>query len=281
MSGVEPLGSLDIYHADGISVITLANSANGNPLNTDLLKELDSALKQSLERIDTRVIVLRSNGTPFCIGMDLGALSKGMQGPEASSVLKFSIEAYSTILTRMYDGKKPILCVVDGDVRAGGVGLVCASDMVFATRRAQFTLSEVLFGLIPANVLPYLLGLRVSPQKARYIILSSKTITAEEALWYGIVDEVFDKDAIEKRLRACIKQLLRSSPDALAQVKQFTAENLWNPIAEFRAHAIDELIAIINSGKALSAIRAYQDGSTPDWFARFKPDQPLFLQEDS
>lgn len=281
MSGAEQLGRLDVYHADGVSVITLANSENGNPLNTELLKEFDIALKQSFERMDTRVIVLRSNGTPFCIGMDFGALSKGMQGPKASAILKYSIEAYSTILARMYDGKKPILCVVDGDVRAGGVGLVCAGDMVFATQRAQFTLSEVLFGLIPANVLPYLLGLRVSPQKARYIMLSSKTITAEEALRYGIVDEVYNIDAIEKGLRASIKQLLRSSPEALAQVKQFTAENLWNPIAEFRANAIDALTETIHSGKALSAIRAYQDGSTPDWFARFKPEQPLFLQEDS
>ncbi|MAG13733.1 MAG: hypothetical protein CMN78_03950 [Spirochaetales bacterium] len=281
MSGADSLEMIEVYHDRGLSVITLANSANGNPLNIDLLASLDNHFSQCLESRDTRVILLRSNGSPFCVGMDFAALSDGMDGPNAASLLRESIEAYSEVLARIYDGGKPVICLVDGEVRAGGVGLVCASDIVYATQRSQFSLSEVLFGLIPANVLPYLLGLRVSPQKARHLILTSKTATAEEALRYGMVDEVLVLDAMEKAVRTCVRQLLRSSPAALAAVKRFTGQNLWSSITELRKLAIEEQVDTIQAGDALSAVRAYRDGATPDWFTSFRPERPLFISDET
>ena len=280
MSGAESLGNLDVSHGNGVSVITLANSKNGNPLNPGLLNGLHDALEQSFHHDKTRVIILRSNGKRFCIGMDFIALSEGMEVSTAGTVLRASIETYSGILAQMYEGNKPVICLVNGEVRAGGIGLVCASDMVFATQSTEFTLSEVLFGLIPANVLPYLLGLRVSPQRARYLILSSKTISAQDALTYGIVDEIHDAEQMEKATRTVVRQLLRSSPDALSRVKQFTGELLWNPVSELRDRAIDELIGAVESGDALTAIQAFQNGETPEWFSRYKPEEPLFLEED-
>ena len=96
-----------------------------------------------------------------------------------------------------------------------------------AGEHATFELGEVIFGLIPANVLPYMLALRMSPQKARYLVMSSRRISASEALRLNLVDEVGRPvhDA-ERRVREIFKRLLCSSPRALAAAKEFTAELL-------------------------------------------------------
>jgi enoyl-CoA hydratase/carnithine racemase len=152
------------------------------------------------------------------------------------------------------------------------VGLVCACDIVVATEAASFELSEVLFGLIPANVLPYLLALRVPPQKARYLVLSSPRITASEALRLNLVDELLPStQAAERRLREIFGRLLRSSPRALSQAKDFTAALIGKTPGQAAALARRRLLRLLRDPQALQGVKAFRDGDLPPWFSRFKP----------
>ena len=141
---------------------------------------------------------------------------------------------------------------------------------------AHFELSEVLFGLIPANVLATIFGLRLSPQKARYLILTARRLAATEACALHLVDEVFAASTMDRSLRALFKQLLRSSPDALAETKRMTREILWHTPEEISHIARIRLPQLAMQPATRAGLAAFNDGLTPEWFARYKPTQPLF-----
>lgn len=262
---------VDFYSDSGVGVITLTHGEEGNRLTPELLAELESVFMSAFADENVRVVLLRSNGPAFCLGMDLSRLVD----EEDQRALERAVSAYGRLLLSIYLAAKPVVAVVGGEVVAGGVGLVAACDIVVAAEEAVFELSEVLFGLIPANVLPYLFCLRLSPQKTRYLILASKRIGAREAANIGLADECFAAEDMEKGVKALFKRLMRSSPSALARAKLFTQEIYGRDHAEVRAHAESTLLELAGSDGVRSALQAFQDGDTPEWFTAFRPARPL------
>ncbi|MBN1685730.1 MAG: enoyl-CoA hydratase/isomerase family protein [Spirochaetales bacterium] len=260
----------------GLLIVTLNRGKEGNPLTPHSLSALEAAFRKACADPAIRVILLRSNADTFCTGMDLPLLADN--GGDMTA-LEEAVTSYSSVLNAIYACDKPVICCVSGEVRAGGVGLVCCCDIVCATGDSVFSLSEVIFGLVPANVFPYLLGYRVTPQKARYLALTTRQLTAAEALSLGIVDELADRGKMEQTLKARIRQLMRCSPDALSRVKRVTAGMTWKDLQDARAIAVKTLTDIAADPAVLEAIRAFREGMTPSWFSTHKPSQKLFLEE--
>ena len=261
-----------------VAVLTLAESASGNRLTPKLISSLKSLLEESSRDPDVRIIVLRSGGPAFCLGMDLDGVTEAFsRGETGIDEVRNEILHYEKLLSLIHELPKPVVALVAGEVKAGGMGLVCAADIVLASETASFCLSEVLFGLIPANVLPYLLSLRITSQKARYLIMTAKLLSSEEAREIGIVDEVIDGSRGEKQVRALIKQLLRGAPGALAETKRFllAAEYEESTATSLRARARETLIRLLHSREFSEAVEAFGEGFTPGWFARYSPNRDL------
>ena len=267
---------LDVQEDCGLLILTLSRGALGNPLNKELLTIFENALSECEDNDDIRAVLVRSNTDRFCIGMDFNALM-GANTLGDRDALRNSITAYSRVLSRIYSLPKPVVCVISGEVRAGGVGIVCACDIVIATPDSELSLSEVLFGLVPANVLPYLLGLRVSPAKARYLVITSKVLTGREGYEAGLVDELAERDGIERAIRTHVRQIMRSSPKAIETAKRLSEELIWQDLDYRKRRAIETLDGLARNEQVLNAIQAYQEGMVPDWFARYKPSVNLYL----
>jgi enoyl-CoA hydratase/carnithine racemase len=203
--------------------------------------------------------------------MDLVSL----QNREDMDSVREALNNYVKACTSIFESDKPVIALVQGEVKAGGVGLACCCDVVLATPNSSFELGEVLFGLLPANVLPFILGNRVSLQKARYMVLTSKKIAAEEALRIGLIDEIFPAEKLERGVKNLIKRFLRSSPRALAEGKQFTLEIAHKIPKDVRDTAKEQLLSLIESQEAHKAIAAFNAGDLPAWFSSFKPEHPL------
>ena len=211
--------------------------------------------------------------------MDLGRLAEPA-AVHTGTAAEDAVARYADVLQTIFQAPVPIVCLIEGEVKAGGVGIACACDIVVAAEHASFELGEVIFGLIPANVLPYMLALRVAPQKARYLVLSSRRIPAVEALRLNLVDEVVsDRDA-ERRLREIFKRLLCSSPRALAEAKEFTAELFGTTPEEGSALARRKLLQLMRDPATIEGVKAFQEGHMPAWFTRFKPELPLSLSRE-
>lgn len=261
----------------GVFIVTLNRGDEGNPLNPDSLVKLQECLDYGISSNDIRVLLLRSNARTFCTGMDLDALS-GQSGGTAE--LRKAVEGYSGLLNAIYTAPKPVIGMVSGEVRAGGVGLACACDILCATPDSSFGLGEALFGLVPANVLPYLLGYRVTPQKARYLALTTRPISGEEAHRLGVVDELSGPEGMERLLKDRIRRLLRCSPEALGRIKSLTSQMPGIDRQSSIDAAVETLVEVASDPKVLTAIREFREGTTPPWFSRYKPSHKLFQEEN-
>lgn len=267
---------VESYTDCSVAVITLNNSENGNRLNYDSLQSISKMLNSSLLNDDVRVILFRSNGKNFCLGMDLEFLQQENENIELG---RESISLYVDLLLKIFQSPKPVVALINGDVKAGGMGLVGACDIILSSDVSTFELSEVLLGLIPANVLPFLFSLRLPPQKARYLILTAKRLDAAEAKALNIVDEVFPADEMEKGVKSVLKGLFRAAPHAVAETKHFTQKLLGKNLLEATNMAKEKLLELIGNPKVIEGITSFNEGGIPSWFGKCKLEKPLILGE--
>ena len=269
---------IEQYVDSQVAVVTLNDGEHGNLLGPEMLEELSDAFERSRKDPGVRAILLRSSGPDFCTGMDLARLG-GSTVDGGGGEAQRTVALYADLLDSIFSTGIPVVCFVQGEVKAGGVGLACACDIVLASDGAGFELGEVLFGLIPANVLPYLLAMRVPPQKARYLVVSSQRIPAAEAFRLNLVDEIVTQAGAEKRVREILKRLLRSSPRAIAEAKSFTSELIGKSPAEAAALGRRKLVDMLGDPAILGAVKAFQEGDVPPWFSRFTPERPLIVEK--
>lgn len=259
-------------HIDSnLAVITMQDSKTGNRLNKASLEELSQSFHSSIQNPETRAVLLRSNGPQFCYGMDLDYLQSIQKDIHEGEI---AVELFTELLSKIHKSPKPIIALINGDAKAGGIGLVAACDIVIASEQSTFELSEVFFGLIPANVLPFL-SLRLSLQKAKYLVLTAKKLSAQEAKSLNLVDEVFEEDSLEKEVKAIIKSIFRASPKALAEAKRFTQEIFHKTMDEACDLAKVKLLDLISEAEVLDGIKAFHAGELPIWFGKFKPEKPI------
>jgi polyketide biosynthesis enoyl-CoA hydratase PksH len=112
-----------------------------------------------------------------------------------------------------------VIAVVHGAATGGGVGLAAACDLVLAARGATFALTELLFGLLPAVIGPYL-AQRVSPARLRLWALGATTLDATVALQAGLVDGVADEPGLARETAAWVRRLARPPAEAVSLWKR-------------------------------------------------------------
>ncbi len=183
-------------------------------LNRQTIARLGADLDAAAADPASHVIVLAGGEAEFCRGLDLG---------EAACVdgAKPALNEFAACLRAIRLGEKPVIAVVRGAAAAGGIGLAAACDGVLAASDATFTLTELIFGLIPAIIFPYL-SERLSPQKLRWMVLRGQTLSAPEALQFGLADHVCAPEDVPKLLRQWVRQLRRAQPEAVALWKRLT-----------------------------------------------------------
>ncbi len=169
------------------------------------------------------VIVLAGGAGTFCRGIDFTALLAAQDAGALEVECARSVEAFVRCLRRIRSCGRPVVAAVDGETLAGGVGLAAACDLVVATERSTFGLPETLFGLIPAITLPVLLE-RMTPQKARLVILTGRSYGATEAQSLGLVDVVTSAEAFGATVHAHARSLARTSSDAVGTLRRLCAD---------------------------------------------------------
>ena len=203
------------YEPNGPVVnITFTRVKERNTISQKFLEELREALDIIESDSQVKAIVFRSAGPDFCSGMDFGEISQ----KRGSMLMRKASSLYFDLLQRFTSSSKIFIAVVNGRVNAGGVGLVSACDLIIAGNRASFSLSEALFGLIPANVLPFL-SRRVGFQKAYWMSLTTHPVDANLAWKMGLAD-VYGEDT-EELLRKQLLRVLKVSPDAVKRLKTY------------------------------------------------------------
>ena len=240
--------SIDITMHERVATVTLDRPDVRNAFNQATIAELALAFDELGRDEDVRAIVLAANGQAFCAGGDLNWM-KQMAGYSDAENLADATRL-ADMLRTIYLCPKPVIAKIQGDCYAGGMGLVAACDIAVVVEEANFCLSEVKLGLIPATISPYVIK-AMGENAARRYFLTAERFSAAEAHRIGFVHELVKADALDSAVAAIVKALVTNSPNAVRQAKELVREIAGRPVD-------DALLA--DSARRIAQIRASQEG---------------------
>lgn len=215
MTTAPPPPEIRVREAAGIRTIQFDRPAAKNALTTAMIAACAAALEDP-----PPVVVIEGGAADFCAGADFGAMVAGGYGDGDGAPAAADPAPLYDLWRRLAEGPFVSVCLVRGRANAGGVGFVAACDLALAEPGASFALSELLFGLHPACVYPFL-ARRVGPVRARFLALSTAPIAAATALAWGLVDACEpDGDAL---LRRHLRRVRHLDPAAIARFKRYAA----------------------------------------------------------
>ncbi|SFC14180.1 methylglutaconyl-CoA hydratase [Nocardioides terrae] len=203
--------------ADDVATITLDSPHNRNALSRQLVRELFAQLQRAAADEQAKVVLLTSSGRVFCSGADLSEAASGAaeDGPRAIVGLQRAIVAHP----------KPVVVALAGPVRAGGIGIVAAADIVIATKDADFALTEVKLGLAPAAISLTVLP-RLTSRAAAYTFLMGEKFPADAAADFGLVTTVVDGDDLAAEVVRVCASVASGAPQGLRETKALLARPL-------------------------------------------------------
>src|SRR5512146_2097342 len=173
---------------DNIAHITLNRPDAMNALNLEMAKEMLAAAMQCDETTGVRAVVLTGAGKMFCAGGDVKRFeTEGKHLPTYVRAITTYLHAATSCLARM---NAPVIAAVEGSAAGGGMSLALACDLVIAAESARFTAAYTRIGLCPDGSMTYSLSRLVGMRRALELTLTNRTLSAAEALDWGIVTAV-------------------------------------------------------------------------------------------
>ena len=232
----------------GVATLTLNRPDVRNAFNDDMIAELAQAFTALGAHADVRCIVLTAEGAAFCAGADLNWMRRMADYSHAENIADAA--QLADMLRVVYRCPKPTIARIQGDVYAGGMGLVAACDMAVSVDSAHYCLSEVKLGLVPATISPYVLRALGARAAHRYF-LTAERFDAAEAHRIGLVHEMTTADLLDAKVAELIGALVNASPLAVKACKLLVQD-----VAEREIN--NELIAL--TVKGIADIRSSEEG---------------------
>ncbi|MBO0853310.1 MAG: enoyl-CoA hydratase family protein [Nocardia sp.] len=244
--------------SDGFAVLTLDSPHNRNALSAKLVRELLDGLRRAGADEQARGVVLTHTGTTFCAGADL----KEALDADPAAAADIRTQWMVAVLRDLVELHKPVIARIDGNVRAGGMGIVAACDIVVAGPSSSFALTEARLGLAPFVISLTLLPRLTSRAAARYFQTGEK-FDAAEAERIGLITVAADDPAAETA-RLCT-ELRKGSPQGLAESKRLVNAAI---LAEFDV-AAEELAQrsgrYFGTPEVLEGMTAFFEKRPPRW----------------
>lgn len=202
---------------EGVATITLDSPRNRNALSKQLVTELFERMERAGSDDDAKVVLLRSADKVFCSGADLAEASADGMEEGARQIVALQ----RLILTL----DKPVVTEVLGAVRAGGIGIVAASDIALCAEAATFALTEVKLGLAAA-IISLTVHERMSPRAGALTTLGGEVFYGRAAASYGLVTEAVPAEALPARVAAVCASLATGAPQGLRESKRLLNRDL-------------------------------------------------------
>ncbi|QNI02751.1 enoyl-CoA hydratase/isomerase family protein [Halomonas sp. SH5A2] len=251
---------------NGVARLTLNRPEVHNAFDDSLIAELNAhlgKLKTLAEAGEVRVVVLGSEGKSFSAGADLNWMKR---------MVDYDLEdnlADSRKLAALMHGLDtlpcPTLCRVQGAAFGGAVGLAACCDVVIASGKAKFCLSEVKIGLSPAVISPYVQRALGERQMRRYA-LTAEVMDAETALKLGLAHQVVEHEALDSVVDAMLATLLAGSPQAQRATKALMTTVAQAPDSDdTREHTCQVIANLRVSHEGQEGLSSFFEKRRPDW----------------
>ena len=203
---------------DGVATVTLDRPDAANAINMDVGRDLLEAGLQIENDPAVRAVIVTGAGRHFCFGGDLnGMAGQGEAVARYLNELTTHIHAAIGCFTRM---KPPVIAAVNGTAAGGGVGLVCMADLAIAGRGSRFSLAYTGVALAPDCSTSFLLPRIVGRRRALELLLTNRALSAEEALAWGLVNQVVDDGEVLTQAQALAARFAAGPTESYGAVKR-------------------------------------------------------------
>lgn len=249
--------------ADGLATVTLNRPDVRNAFNEEVIAELTQAFTQLGQQADVRCIVLAANGPAFCAGADLNWMRRIADYSHAENLADAA--QLAEMLRVIHSCPKPTVARIQGDVVAGGTGLVAVCDVAVTVDTAHFCLSEVKLGLIPATISPYVIRAMGERAAHRYF-LTAERFDAKEAHRIGFVHEVVSADQLDAKVAELTNALSSASPNAVRSCKMLVQEVAGRDIeAPLIGRTVEGIADIRTSSEGREGVQSFLQKRKPFW----------------
>ena len=249
------------YRADGaVARLTLDSPHNRNALSAALVAALHDGLRRAAADPAVRAVVLGHTGGTFCAGADLSESSGG----DAFEAALDRAHELTALLRAIVTCRVPVIAAVDGHVRAGGLGLVGACDIVVAGPRSTFALTEARIGVAPAIISLTLLP-KLAPRSAARFYLTAETFGAEVAAEIGLVTTAAQD--VAAAVDTVAAELVKASPQGLAASKALTTAAVLVGFDRDAERLAEESARLFVSAEAQEGMLAFLEKRPPRWAA--------------
>jgi isohexenylglutaconyl-CoA hydratase len=246
--------------------LTLDDPRRQNALSAEMAAEIEAALAAAPQ--DLGALVVESAGGAFSAGADVKALGEALAKPPGTGEtdpLQALNAAGGRFFARFAALPYVTIAVVDGAAVGGGMGLAAAADIVIATARARFALTETSLGLPPAQIAPHLVA-RLGPTIAKRLAMTGARLDGREAAAIGLADVFCETDdARDAALDSLLKTIDRCAPGANAATKRLFRACAAEPREAYIETASQSFAAALRGPEGREGLAAFLGKRAPSW----------------
>jgi 2-(1,2-epoxy-1,2-dihydrophenyl)acetyl-CoA isomerase len=254
--------SVHVETRGSVALVTLNRPDNANTINLQMAMDLLAAAMICSRNPAVRAVVLTGAGRNFCFGGDLRAIA-AKEGAEDAYLRELTGYLHSAIshFVRM---DPPVIAAVNGTAAGAGVGLVAMADLAICGKTSKFNLAYTAAGLTPDGGTSFLLPRVIGSRRTMELLLLNRPLPADEALSWGLVNEVADDAELLDRALALAERLSRGATRAFGKAKRLVAHSL----GAFESHMVLESETIASQAvtpDGVEGIRAFLEKRKPNF----------------
>lgn len=241
-----------------------------NALSPQMVQELLATFAAIADDRSVRIVVLRGAGGSFCAGADIRSMAAVGPAPPpgVADEVKEGNRRFGAMLEAVNGAPQAVIAAIEGYAMGGGFGLACVADIAIATANAQFAMSEVMIGVVPAAISPFVVR-RIGLTAARRFGVSGARLNGHEACAVGLAHlAVADAAALDAAVREACNQILRCAPGAVAATKRLMLRAAGpSSLAELLDDAAECFAAAVRGAEGREGAKAFVEKRKPDWAA--------------
>jgi len=235
---------------DGHVAVVEVNRPPNNHVSAELMRDLADAFEALDGEQACRALVLATAGKVFCGGADL-------QAPSGIASGNFTeVNPLYTQAVRLFSNKKPIVAAVQGAAVGAGLGLALVADFRVAAPEARFAANFVKLGFHPGFGISHTLPRLIGEQRAALMLLTGRRIKADEALAWGLVDEVASLETVREAAAALARELAENAPLAVQSTRATGRGELARAVREQTDHEYKEQSWLRQTADFAEGVRA-------------------------
>jgi methylglutaconyl-CoA hydratase len=254
--------SLIVETRDQVAILTLDRPEVHNAFDEILIARLTDAFTAAGGDTAIRAVLLQANGRSFSAGADLNWMRR-MAGYSQEENLA-DARRLATLLRTIDTCPKPTIARIQGNAFAGAIGLIACCDLAVAVPEAEFAVTEVRLGLIPAVISPYLIR-AMGARQARRWFLTAERFSAAEALAMNLIHDVVPASDLDARVAHWLDSIRKAGPEALAAAKALVAAVGAAPDPALIEDTAGRIAAIRAGAEGREGVAAFLEKRKPGW----------------